>query len=302
MTISELSTRTWAHAAVTAALEAGLLEDPGRADGAVEQALADVLVALELAQPGDPPESALGRALEPPFGDALAAELRSDRQQTAALVEDARLGDLRAGWRRTDPELLDAQGETGRALRFAAQMLLPGLEGLEERLGSDDGRFLDVGCGVGVVSIELCRMYPGLCAVGLEPLAEARRLAEEKIAEAGLAGRVEVRDQLVEDLDERDAYDFSFVPSVFLGEAFEDGLAAVHRALRSGAWVLVITGADTDDPLEAAVRRLRLTLWGGTPRSSEEIADALSRHGFTDAFVPPATGAYQPVVARKPMS
>lgn len=296
--IDDLRTRGWALAGVAAAAQSGLLDAPERAEGPVSEAIVHLLDQLGLQDDGSP-VAGLDDALSPPFGDALRAELLSDALQIRELVVRARDRHLDGVWDHTDPLLLEAQGETGRVFRFAAQMLLPGLEGLEERLSSSGARFLDVGTGVGVIAIELCGLYPSLSAVGIEPLAEAREIAERKIAEMGLIDRITVRDQLVQDVDETNAYDLAFVPSVFLGDALEPGLDRVHTALKPGGWVIALAGAGTDDPVVAAVRRLRLAFWGAAPFDADELHMVLVDHGFTDLVVAPATGAYQPVMARR---
>jgi hypothetical protein len=157
-----------------------------------------------------------------------------------------------------------------------------------------------VGAGVAVLSIELCGLYPEVHAVGLEPLAAAREIGGHKIRDAGLSERIELRDQLVEDLDERDVYDLAYVPCVFLGDSFEIGLDRVRTALRPGGAILALSLASTDDPLVDSIRRLRATWWGGRTVDAETIRGYLTSQGFLDPFIPPATGAYQPVIARRP--
>jgi cyclopropane fatty-acyl-phospholipid synthase-like methyltransferase len=67
------------------------------------------------------------------------------------------------------------------------------LAGLAERLNAPSASFLDVGVGVGVIAIEMCRAYPALRVVGLEPAEAPRREALGRIAAAGLSDRIEIR-------------------------------------------------------------------------------------------------------------
>ena len=55
-------------------------------------------------------------------------------------------------------------------------------------------------------------------AVGLEPHRTARELGRSRIAAAGLSSRIALRDERVEMLGERAAYDLAFLPQPFLPE------------------------------------------------------------------------------------
>jgi hypothetical protein len=133
----------------------------------------DVLVALGFArQSGDTYQSVDG--LQPMLTDEgieqLLAELRTTVQQSRDLVDRAQRRTLSGGWIHTDPEILHAQGVSGRAgARAMAEQGVPRLSGLAERLNAPSASFLDVGVGVGVIAIEMCRTYPTLRVVGLEP-------------------------------------------------------------------------------------------------------------------------------------
>lgn len=295
-TMNELSTHVWAHAAVAAALDTGIATDPAAPQGPVAAALRDVLDALDLAPPAFEP------AVVPPLGEALRAELRSDALQSRSLVDSAARGDLEgAGWIDVDEDTVDAQGETGRVFQFVAQILFPGLGNLDERLREPGAAFLDVGAGAAVLSIELCRLYPEVLAVGLEPLGLVRRVAARKIAEADLGDRIEMRDQLVQDLADVGRFDLAYVPTVFLpADALERGLERVRRAMAPGGWLILLGMADSADPLTVAVRRLRITLWGGTICTAADLERLAKEHDLVDIGSPGAVGAYQPVLARVP--
>lgn len=315
--LSRFTTNVWAHAALGAAVELGLLDEletPRTVDelsgalsveSSVGEALFDVLVQTGALEHGGGLLRAAG-GLEPflrePLKDVLTAELRSERLQTADLVERARLGGLRGGWDHTDDDLLDAQGETGRLFRMAMSFMLPQLDGLVAALERPGAAFLDVGAGVGVLSIELCRAFADARAVALEPHAPALRLGESKVAAAGLADRIEFRDELVQDLADRDAFDLAYVPQAFIPpDAFEAGLDRVLAALRPGGWLICLSldlaGADA---LESSVRRLKARLWGGDELPEEDIHAQLERAGFVELRPNPPLGAYRTVAARRP--
>ena len=122
------------------------------------------------------------------------------------------------------------------------QRLAPGLDGLVQRLSSPDGRFLDVGVGVAILSIEMCRVWPDLQVVGIDPWAPSLALARDNVKAAGLGARIELREQAVQDLSDRHGFDLAWIPSIFIpGQAIPEGLARVQRALRPGGSVLFAT-------------------------------------------------------------
>jgi hypothetical protein len=193
--ITDLSSSVWAFSALACALEGGLLEalsearsltDLGQRSGiptCLVEGLLDVLVSLGLLlRAGDGYDSTpdLLPLFQAPARDALRADIRSVYLQSRAMIDAAKRRTLLAGWSHTDPELLAAQGaSSGSLFHRLAQTLFPGLDGLIERLQSPTGTFLDVGTGVGAIAIQMCRLFPRLHVVGLEPqdapLAEARR-------------------------------------------------------------------------------------------------------------------------------
>jgi SAM-dependent methyltransferase len=99
------------------------------------------------------------------------------------------------------------------------------------------GEVLEVGAGSGRVTVELARLAEHV--VGLEPSAAMRAAAARRLDAAGLASRVELRDQDVRDLDEEGRYALIVAPFHALMHlptlADQDrALAAIRRALIPG--------------------------------------------------------------------
>ncbi len=317
--IAELSSATWAYTGLSAALELGVvraLETPATAeelgqrldlDPALIADLLGVLVALEAVERRDG-RYAVTPAFEPFRSGSLArvlrAGVRSDHLQTAEAFRRARDGSLAPGWAHRDPDLLIAQGETAGLFRLAAETILPSLAGLRERLEGPAATFLDVGAGVGVLSRELCLVYPGVNAVCLEPNATARGIGRERLLEAGLEDRVEFASHGVEELELSDLYDLALIPQPFLAPgAFTAGLGHVHDALRPGGWLLVLAlDLPDSEPLVAASRRIRARLWGGGAVEPEVLVERLTAVGFEDAQAHPPVGAYRMFAARRPVA
>jgi 2-polyprenyl-3-methyl-5-hydroxy-6-metoxy-1,4-benzoquinol methylase len=315
--IDDLAESTWAFALLCASAESGLLvalASPQRVEEAAGAAgmpvditarVLDVLVALGFARrSGETYEAVAG--LQPMLADEaigqLLANLRTTYQQSRDLVDRAKRRTLSAGWAYTDPEILYAQGASGRAgARAMAEQGVPQLPGLVERLSAPSASFLDVGVGVGVIAIEMCRAYPRLHVVGLEPADAPRRGALANIEAAGFSDRIEIRDLRVEDLADVEAYDLVYLPQVFLPEdAFVRGLTTVWRALRPGGWLSLPAISAAGDDFQATLSRLRNTLWGGGARLPQEVAEAVTRSGFTDVQVRSVGGPRHTVLARRP--
>ena len=250
--IASLSTPAWTLAALAASVESGLaaaLDEPRDVEElaertglpvAVVDALVEVLATMELAERIGAHWVA-GSELEPAMREPQLGLLRDDLRTTllqglalftAARVEPHALG----RWRHTDEQLLQAQGRlSASVIPLLAHVLFPHVPGLLDRLGSKAGAFLDVGAGVAAVSIAMCRQYPAIRAVGLEPASAPLELARRNVAAAGLTERIELRDRRVEELDEERAFDVAWLPASFLpADTFATALRTVHRALRPG--------------------------------------------------------------------
>jgi precorrin-6B methylase 2 len=315
--LDELSSSVWTFAALTTALEAGLLEllaepqeleatsvhsglDPSLAEG-----ILDVLVALGLVRRnGQVVVAAPGLAplLAPDAKEVLLAQLRSTDLQARQLVDAARHGSLVPGWQHSDPMLLEAQGRSGKGAIPAMIQAIRQNPELAARLGQPSASFLDVGVGVGVIAIELCRAFPALRVVGLEPAAAPLARARANVAAAQLADRVELRQQGGQELQDGEAFDLAYVAQVFLPDGvFEAGLARVWRALRPGGWLSMPAISAAGKDLEAALSRLRNLLWGGGVRLPEQVAESARAVGFASVQVVPAMGGtFCAIVGQRP--
>lgn len=308
----------WAYAAIASAVELGLLDHLGApisrerlaAAAEVERGLIDdiagVLVALGALEEADgllSPTASFELYLSPSLRRVFEAEIRSDHLQTAQLIDRARESGTTAGWDHTDPLALISQGETGGLFGLVAECVLPALSGLGDRLGEPGAEFLDVGAGIGVIATELCRTFPELRAVGLEPHPDAREIGRSRIAAAGLAERIELRAETVEELSDRDRFDLAFVPQPFLAESsFAAGLARIERALRPGGWLMVLSlDVEAPEPLIAAARRFRAGVWGGRAAPSGQLTEKLLAAGFEEVRPDPPVGSFRCTNARRPL-
>lgn len=306
--IDGLIDSTWAFSALIAAAELGVLDalDPSctveeaaaqtGSTAGLTRALLDVLASLGLARAGDGRYTAapgLGELLLASRPEDILAWLRSNHLQSRQMADAARRGELRPGWTHTDPEILQAQGRTGRgSTRQLAAQVFPMLPGLEDRLRSPGASFLDVGMGVGIIAIEMCRIYPELRVVGLEPGEAQATEARRNIAAAGLEDRIELWPQRLEELSEREAFDLAYLPQVFMPlDVVKAGLGSVREALRPGGWILVVAFDAPGDDLHAATARLLNVMWGGSPLGAEEVAEMTRAAGFDMVRIGGAPGS-----------
>ena len=318
-TFSYLREGAWAYAALAAAVELGLLDhlrEPTTLDAVldasgiecdlVEEVVA-VLVsigALEREGRALAPSTTFELYLSPSLRSVFEAEVRSDHLQTGEMLRRLRDGEDPAGWAHTDPQALVSQGETGGLFGLIAECVLPSLSGLGGRLSEPGCEFLDVGAGVGVIASELCRTYPGLRAVGLEPHRVARELGATRIAAAGLGDRIDLRSSQIEDLEAVDRFDLAFMPQPFLSSgSFEAGLERIERALKPGGWLMILTlDLPEDEPVTSSARRFRAGVWGGGVIAIGSLVERLERLGFDEVRIDPPVGAFRNVNARRSLA
>ena len=191
------------------------------------------------------------------------------------------------GWTYTDKEVLATGGELTEGFADVLPRIAPEFDGLAARLGGPDGRFLDVGTGVGRLSIAMARRWPALRIVGIDTWTPALELARANVAAAGVQDRIELREQSGEDIPDERTFDLAWLPAPFipprvLGRIVE----RVHRALKPGGWLLFATAKPGTD-LRAALMRFRVATWGGEPTSQDEVDRHLVDAGFLQLRVLP---------------
>jgi len=209
-----------------------------------------------------------------------------------------------AGWRPASAELIQAAGDASAGLpRRLERLVVPRLEGLSEQLRAPGARFLDVGAGAGVLSIEMARTWPELAIVGIEPWAPALELARANVRAAGLAARIELRATSGERLDDEARYDLGWIPSLFIAEPLLGVvIERASRALRPGAWLILPVLRAEATSLAASMVRLRAALWGGSAPTAAEVTAHLAAAGFIDvqSFSSGPTSTTGLLAGRKP--
>jgi len=155
--------------------------------------------------------------------------------------------------------------------------------------GREDGLALEIGPYGPGISIELARLCPGLKVIVGDSLAEVLSYLEERVAEASLGERVEVR--------ELDKYNLPFAAATFDLVVFRGGLffweaqaqilKEIYRVLEPDGVAVVGGGFGAEAPDEiiearaAEIRELNRRL-GKRTLSEAELSDILEQAGLTD--------------------
>jgi SAM-dependent methyltransferase len=318
--ILELANSVWAFSALASACEAGILEELRtprtteeigkriQAPAEVAGALLDVLAALDLVQfDGNSYvlSTGMSRYISSLGKDILRGELRATELLTVDLVDRFRLPEAsKTGWHYTDPALLQSWGRRSvEQVALWTEVLFERLEGLVEALQAPGARFLDVGTGVGRLGIAMCRHFPNLEVVGVDPLEAAIDLARRNIAEAGLSDRFELRAMPVQDLTDEALFELAWVPVMFLSRrSAAEGFGRIFHALRPLGWLIVGAVATKGKGIEPAVLRLMSFLFSGSLVTPEDAAEMMKHAGFDDVQVLPAAEGFanRTIVGRRP--
>ena len=296
LAIGELTNAVWTLSAMASVLSRGF-EAPLNVDDPAARVLASYGL-LEATEAGLTPAPAFAEALRG-WGPAFADGIRSTLGQAAtAAFREGHGGD----WGAFTDEILVAQGRaSAMGGRGFAVFAIPVLDGLAERFASGHGVLLDVGVGVAELACAFCRAVPGANVVGIDPLPRAIELAAATLARHGLAGRIELRCQGVQALEDDQVFDLAWLPLPFIpAAAVHEGLPRVLRALRPGGWLL-LPGSTFQPGAKDEIARWQVHLTGGTMLSDGERGELLQAAGFespTPLNTPP--GAPPILAARRP--
>jgi SAM-dependent methyltransferase len=192
---------------------------------------------------------------------------------------------MRTGvWNHLEPQILQSIGETSRLHALeVTRSVVPACDGLPNRFHAPGAAMLDIGVGVAGSAIAMAQMWPELRIVGIDPWQPALRLAREHVDRAGLGARFDLREQGVETLDDRAAFDLAWFATHFIPERYvRPGLARTLNALRPGGWIMAGANNDAAAPEMSALSRLRMAQWGGPVWSARDVEKALYDAGFVD--------------------
>jgi SAM-dependent methyltransferase len=255
---------------VLTALGARVSAEPGSIPADIAAAIDDVLAAA-----GIPSVDGLA----PPQRAMLAGAVRTTLGQAADVLDAPT---RQAGWAYTDVAVLEGQGR--------ASMGVPPLLAQSGAFG-DVTSFLDVGTGVGWLAVSATQVWPNATVVGIDLWGPSLERARLNVTEAGVADRVEIREQSVTDLDDVDRFDLTWVPSFYMPyDAMVIGFERILAATKPGGHVAVGRVDAPPDPVAQATQRLRAVRDGGSLVSADELTGLLSKAGWSDVAPIPRSG------------
>ena len=270
-----LNTSLESLAAISAELQ--LRKSGTPADPRVRALLGDVIENIE---PG-----LLDGLSEDQQGLALAS-INAFFRQALDLIEDPGRA---PGWSFKDPVILQSYGQMSRRVVHAIDELAPLLPEFNDTLRRP-GAILDIGTGVGWLAIEAARTWPALRVVGIDPWEPSLNLARQNLADTGMASRIELRAQRLEDVPDRDAFTLAWLAGPFLPpQIIATALTTVRNALKPGGWLVFGLFASPPDPLGQALTALKVVRSGGHPWSNEDVESQMRDAGFEGikSFTPP---------------
>ncbi|MDX6378209.1 MAG: hypothetical protein QOE98_2512, partial [Gaiellaceae bacterium] len=222
-----------------------------------------------------------------PQGIPVVGMTRALLAQSAELVADPARA---AGWTPEDDTLLQGMGRMSMPIAGVIAGASDGLDRLADALRSPGAAILDVGTGCGWLAIALAQAFPAAHVVGIDIYERALGLARQNVASAGLADRVELRNEDATQLAPGDTYDAIWLPMPFLPRPIVPAVIdAAVGALRPGGWLLPGTFAGPPDPLSQLLVDLRTVRAGGHPWNGADLVDEIVRHGLEEAQEIPRT-------------
>jgi precorrin-6B methylase 2 len=205
------------------------------------------------------------------------AFIQTSFRQAADLMENP---ERAPGWNYADPIILESQGQLSRQIvrginKVAAQR--PDFGAVLQK----NGAFLDVGTGVGWIAIEAARSWPALQVVGIDSWEPALALARTNLSLSGIAERVEIRSQRVEQLTDERAFTLVWLPGPFIpADIAAIALERIHRALAPGGWLIFGLHPQPPSALGQALANLRMVRGGGHQWTTNEVEKRLDAQGF----------------------
>jgi precorrin-6B methylase 2 len=189
-----------------------------------------------------------------------------------------------SGWSSQDDEVLAAQGEASAAGGVGFANLIESLPGLADVFAAG-GTLLDVGVGVAGLACAFCEAVPHSKAIGLDVEPRALKLARQRVRDAGLDDRIDLREVSIEDFDRDGVADLAHMSPVFIPPSvLPAALKRIHAALKPGGW-LVLSGIVSEHG-DASTRWMAHQA-GGSALTTSAAATLAAEAGFGEPIEPP---------------
>ncbi|MBM3569337.1 MAG: methyltransferase domain-containing protein [Alphaproteobacteria bacterium] len=199
---------------------------------------------------------------------------------------------------------------TGGLQAVLARKLLPGLPGMRAKLEAG-ARLLDVGCGTGGLMLTLAKAWPKLRCHGVEVDDHGLAEAHERIAAAGVDGRVTVERVGDDGPAESNAFDLAVMFEVLheIPVAARPGvLTSTCRALKPGGALVILdetyptdmAGLRSAEHALAVQTQYNEMVWGNVVPTAGEQEKLLADAGFETPNRSMLGGLFTVLLAEKP--
>ncbi|HVY05593.1 MAG TPA: class I SAM-dependent methyltransferase [Burkholderiales bacterium] len=169
-----------------------------------------------------------------------------------------------------------------------AKKILPALADLASRL-SGGGAILEIGCGTGIFLLQAAKAFPQARLSGVDIDDESLTQAREKVQKAGLAGRISVHKEKVDEA--AGAFDAVVMIEVLheIAPAIRPAVVgAAARTLKPGGWMVIVDETYPGSLDEARLPQFRFPLqtgfeeliWGNVIPTREEQEKLLRDAGL----------------------
>lgn len=213
---------------------------------------------------------------------------------SAELITSARDRKCRAGWHYTNEMILQSQGLQSQYI--VTDCFLQD-EILQQKLRKPAAVFLDVGAGVGQISLRACEDYPHLTVMALEPADAPYQLAKRNIQASRHAKRIKLYQCQLQAFDACALIDVAWFPHVFIEEeALADCLQHLRKLLKPDGMLITTSLSATKLNQATLVRQLVNALYGGL-RTTEQVIAALKQAGYKNIHQHDAVAGYHTITA-----
>ncbi len=218
---------------------------------------------------------------------------------SSSFVKSAREKKLQPGWHHTDEWLLQAQGSHSE---YVVTDCIPQDVDIHRLLQQPGAKFLDIGAGVGKISLRACQIYPDMTVVALEPADAPYSLARQNIDKSKYSHRIDLRKIHLENILDKNEYDVAWFPHVFFSDdIFDLCLEKIWHALKPGGSIISSAIFPDKNNVSTCMRQLLNALYGGL-RTANELKQSLENIGFQNINIYSEIAGYRTITATKPYS